>query len=437
MNKLIKKIALMVPPIKKYHQYVNDLRRENEELNNLSKQQSIQLELSDQTSVGRLTDLNIKNYQLEQLSNLFEDNVELSWSEINERKKYICIFPFSRVSISSNGSVWTCCPNYFKYDYFLGNVYENSYDEIWNSDKVKRLRYSVSNGSFEYCNKKFCSLLQKPAAFPDSMIKREWENVSSIPKHDKWQDYYLETGPLFINLACDNTCNLHCSSCRNHVVVMSKEQNKRLVEMLETFVRPALKNCLTLKASTSGEFFAQKSLQEFYQTIKKEDYPELKLNFLTNAQLLTPEKWNKFDNLKGMINSIHVSIDAATKDTYENIRRGGKWETLLTNLSFISSLRVSNEIKNLNISFNVQKDNFTEMENFVLMASQYNVDTVLFRRLYNPGGTYTAESLIDNDVFNKNNNNYENAVHILNKIKKNSCIKISDNCLFPNQYDDI
>jgi len=32
MNKIIKKLVLKVPPIRKYHQYVNDLRKENEEL---------------------------------------------------------------------------------------------------------------------------------------------------------------------------------------------------------------------------------------------------------------------------------------------------------------------------------------------------------------------------------------------------------------------
>ena len=60
------------------------------------------------------------------------------------------------------------------------------------------------------------------------------------------------------------------------------------------------------------------------------------------------------------VDIVDVSIDAGTKDTYENkTRLGGHWETLLKNLKFISTIKSINFFR---ISFVVQNDNYKEME---------------------------------------------------------------------------
>ena len=51
----------------------------------------------------------------------------------------------------SRGEVYACCAGDVKRNYFIGDFYEWSFDEIWNSECAMKLQYSVSNGNFEYC----------------------------------------------------------------------------------------------------------------------------------------------------------------------------------------------------------------------------------------------------------------------------------------------
>jgi wyosine [tRNA(Phe)-imidazoG37] synthetase (radical SAM superfamily) len=185
----------------------------------------------------------------------------------------------------------------------------------------------------------------------------------------------------------------------------------------------------------NGEFFASKSLLQFYQTLSREEFPQLKLEIMTNGTLLNQERWGKLSNLKGMVNKISVSIDAANKETYEKLRRGGRWEVLCSNMEFVSSLRVSDEIKEFNMSFVVQKENFRQMRDYVTLAKKWNAGCVSFRRLKNL--TYSPDVYIDNDVFNKENPNYKEAVQILSDIiKEENNIVISDNCIKPDQSNE-
>ena len=304
----------------------------------------------------------------------------------------------------------------------MGNAYENTIDELWNSDVAKKLRYSVSKGRFEYCSREYCTILRYPDANPGTMISREnWE------RDDRdWQECAMDVYPSIINLACDETCNLNCVSCRGALHVNTAEENARLSRMLESFLRPALKNCTWLSGLGSGEFFASKPIFEFFRTLTQADYPQLKLGIITNGMLFTPERWSKLQNLKGMVERLSVSIDAANKETYEKLRRGGNWETLCDNLDFISTLKASGEIKALSLNFVVRDENFRQMLDFVALAKKWNAGVVHFSRIINRTDV-PSEQFSCMDVFSKNNPHYDEASRLMSECKKETGIVITTN----------
>jgi len=55
---------------------------------------------------------------------------------------------------------------------------------------------------------------------------------------------------------------------------------------------------------------------------------------------------------------IHISVDGCTKETYEKIRIGAKWETLTNN---IKELRKVNKDAKIVANFCIQKDNYKEL----------------------------------------------------------------------------
>ena len=91
---------------------------------------------------------------------------------------------------------------------------------------------------------------------------------------------------------------------------------------------------------------------------------------------------------------MYVSIDTATKNTYESIRRGGNFDVLRKNMEFASQLRKEGKIQYFRINFVVQKKNYLEMERFIEWGIQLGVDNVFFTKILN-WGTYSKEEFAD------------------------------------------
>src|SRR5207302_7442553 len=101
--------------------------------------------------------------------------------------------------------------------------------------------------------------------------------------------------------------------------------------------------------------------------------------------LFTEKEWRKFPNLSGMVRSVRISTDAATKPTFESLRRLAVWEVFVENMEFLDRLRKSGEIQQLKFSFTYQLGNFREMLAFVDFCKSFNCDFVIFERLQNLG----------------------------------------------------
>ena len=114
------------------------------------------------------------------------------------------------------------------------------------------------------------------------------------------------------------------------------------------------------------------------------------LRFLTNGMLFNERKWNeirKFTDAKIMMT---VSIDAATKESYESIRRGGNFDVLQKNMEYAAQLRKKGDLSYLRFNFVVQKMNYKEMPQFVKWGMDLGIDEVFFTKILN-WGTYTTE----------------------------------------------
>jgi MoaA/NifB/PqqE/SkfB family radical SAM enzyme len=409
LKKLIKKV-ISLPPVKRKYVQLQELRNQNEALI-----QKIELRESR------------NKFLIKQLSELFDDNVELAWAGDSKRRKYVCMQPFTRIEVMRNGEIVTCCRDWLKHGCSLGNAYENTFEEIWNSDIAKKIRYGVSKGKFEYCNQKYWPALNHPEKHPDKMKNREeWMDEEGVI-FNNWNECSVKTTPSHIHLAIDMTCNLRCISCRGgNTRVNTVEDNTKITQLLENFVRPALKNCTLLSGFGAGEFLASKPIIDFYSTLSKEEYPLLKLNLMTNGILFTKDRWSKLENLNGMVGNVRVSVDAATKDTYEKLRLGGNWDTLCKNMEYLSQLKASGKIKSSSVGFVVCDENFREMNDFVILAKQWGVNSINFQRIKN-WGTFGSDFYHKVDVFSPENLFYQEAVEIIKQVRQEKEIKITDN----------
>ena len=310
--------------IRELEEAVESLKQENKQL---EEQRDALQKDNDRVYAGHRgleEEINFLKYRISTLDELHESVVQGTGVHDGTLKKYKCMYPFERIELLPRGEVYTCCSSYVKHNYYIGNFYEQSFDEIWNSERAMKLRYSVSNGNFEYCMET-CKWIHKETiesgvdtASTNPIVERVQEDYVG-----SWEECYLKSLPRFITLTCDETCNLTCPTCRSAVKVLNKEEAERLYERLVAVIRPMLKDCELLGALASGDFFASYALTKFYKTFTIEEFPKLKLYIITNLQLLTPQKWDEMSNLHTIPIRLGVSIDAANKETYEKNRRGG------------------------------------------------------------------------------------------------------------------
>lgn len=272
---------------------------------------------------------------------------------------------------------YLCCSTWVKYP--IGNPAADSPEESWNSIIAKLYRLSVDNRTYCFCKRDACGKLHQQDL-----------------KDEKVYDYTI---PQRITLGLDYTCNLSCTSCRDHIQVATGNQLKIREDFADNIIQTGwLEKTELLELSGSGEALASKIDRKILfsnTTCKRES-----ISLLTNGILLNKENLQKlkqhFKNIR-----INISIDAATEDTYKSIRRGGNWNVLMENLQNVGIMRQNGEIEYIEIRMVVQKKNYIEIPAFIQMGKKYHADNIVFTKLLN-WDMYSTEEYLEEAMLDTN-----------------------------------
>lgn len=286
-----------------------------------------------------------------------------------------CKTMLNHLEILTNGNTCCCCTTFVK-DY-LDNIFDKDADELWNSNLHKIMCLSLVNRTYSFCKKDMCPLF----------VNQESKEI----KCDNSKYAQMEKYPKVLVAGYDRSCNLSCITCRDHFEV-AKGTEKQLVDKITEKIKTEyLDNASFVVLAGNGEVFSSAAYRDFYTDSRF--HPKY-IRFLTNGLLFTPQKWNEFDHSAGVNYMMTVSIDAATAETYEKVRRGGRFETLKKNMEFASKLRREGSLKYLRFNFVVQSENYKEMIAFVQWGEELGVDEIFFTKVLN-WGTYTEEEFRD------------------------------------------
>lgn len=291
-----------------------------------------------------------------------------------------CIVPFTNMFIHKKGYCYSCCPNYSK----LGNIgrlsKNNSIMEIWNNKRIQYLRKAILDDKLEnVCNFKYCPVAIKNVYLNLENIKNDDPNFNHIVDQIIEGRTILDKPPNLLEIASSERCNLKCIMCRTNNKTLKSDD--LLEEKLFTQIIPEhLPDISNIVLSSYGEVFFNPYSRKFLQLVDLKSYPFLKINLITNGLLLTPKFWESIKH-NTHFEYISVSIDAASKKTYEYIRRNGDWDVLQKNLNFISELRRKNIFTYFCISFIVMKSNYTEMKEFVEFGLSLGCDRIIFQKI--------------------------------------------------------
>lgn len=330
-------------------------------------------------------------------------------------KNYVCAVPFKELEIQ-NPRKMLCCASWLKL-WLPSNL---SAKEAWNSDQANEIRRSVLDGSFKYCDKKECPFLS-------NLVNTGRANGTIFHKDNLPEDIKErivkfenkeEIHPYTLQFSFDSTCNLKCPSCRNHLIVEDKKGIGRVKEEIEKLKSDFSTTTKRLYITGTGDPFVSVGFRDFLRTFKSEEWPVLeRIHLHTNATKWNKQMWDSMPQIHKYVKTCEISIDAATKDTYENkVRLGGNWDELIDNLNFISTIPTLQSVKT---SFVVQYHNYKEIKLFDELISDIfgKKATVYYGKILN-WGNQSSEIFENNQVWNKSHSEYSNFIEELSKFPK-------------------
>lgn len=307
----------------------------------------------------------------------------------------ICPNPFLALEIHTDGNVSICCTAHLnKGCEFVGNILYEPLDEIWNSDKIQLFREVMYTAQYGKTCKPFCPQLialkkgQTPLWYSHLCDAETFGEIAG-------KKIVLNSPYRAVSVASDGSCNLHCIMCRNDKKLRPTELEKLVNQKLYSQILDNISKIRFLELTGTGEPFFNKSVSDFIEQLKNKDTHNLVIRFITNGQLLTEERWQQIEALNAKELRISVSIDAASKEIYESIRRGAKWEMLLRNMKMLSEKRAKGKLDRLETSLCVMKRNIHEMVPFIELCRAWNCDKIELKRIF---GTIAGdENIFDNE----------------------------------------
>lgn len=291
----------------------------------------------------------------------------------------ICPLPFLHSYVKANGSIVACCE---AQETPLSPGGESTKD-YWNNESYKRLRRLMLAGERpELCRK--CWKNEDLGAesnrdhawslFSQGFYGRETLEVS--------EDFSVPTPPVFVELKCNNKCNLKCRMChptssfriqedreiiskyQKDIVWRDKPQSsQKTVNVLFDKNGPGIQNHVRVLQFSGGEPLISKEQTSILENLMDQNPERIHLRYSTNLTQLSfekfnyPELWRRFQKV-----NIKVSMDGI-HDVFDYIRVGTKFTTVTDNFKRLLDMKLDN--LHFSIGFTTQAYNVFQLPEFL------------------------------------------------------------------------
>lgn len=171
----------------------------------------------------------------------------------------------------------------------------------------------------------------------------------------------MEKKPYLVDWAITHRCNLKCRHCRGmREGEISPARAKEIVSEIAA-LQPGW------VIIEGGEALLREDLFEILTLAGQQG---LDVHLISNGTLLTQEIFSK---LKQIGIKLMISIDGATQETYESIRRGAKFEKVVETAEKAVAAGLLEAI-----NFTLMKDNYTEIPGIMELAAAIGLQRVTF-----------------------------------------------------------
>ncbi len=219
--------------------------------------------------------------------------------------------------------------------------------------------------------------------------------------------------PIRLDIENVSRCNFRCKMC----IVQKWHKGKRAEDLpLKNFknIIDEFYSLVEIKLQGLGEPLMQGD--DYFKMIKYAKDKKIWVRTVTNASLLhLKDNYKKLIDTK--VDEIQISIDGATKNVFEEIRRQSKFEQILKNCESINKYAKNNNRNVTKAWCCLQKDNYHEFFEIIKICSKIGFNQIVFSLdLHGSGNSQFYNENLGKSVLNKmNREKLEQAIKFGNK----------------------
>ncbi|MBU2540525.1 MAG: radical SAM protein [Candidatus Omnitrophica bacterium] len=211
----------------------------------------------------------------------------------------------------------------------------------------------------------------------DYTIGLKIKNIEAALRDREFQNSTCESFPASLTIADTTRCNLDCIMCHHHLAKTYTKSASNInmdFNLFSKIAKETFPHINLVSLSVSGEPFINPNFSKELELIA---FHKVKLGIITNATLMP-----KGDSLRRLVNnlsSIIVSIDAASKKTYEAIRKGARFQQVIDNVKRLNRARLkfSKSFRPKLIFWLVlMRKNIEELSEYVRLAHALKADGI-------------------------------------------------------------
>lgn len=267
-----------------------------------------------------------------------------------------------------------CCNN----DTVLGNVNDETVEEIWNGKKFEHIRQRmVEEGAHAFCPHT-CPVLQGGKKYENLDWYTDLDPEGPIRKNAELneeeyiaQKTFLDSKPRWVRFTYSYACNLDCYHCyQREDATLRYKLPERFMEELVDYVETA-----QIVYPFGGEPFFFSPVIDFLNNHNANT--ETRFYLITNATLLTD---NVFETLNRLpIKTMAASLDAANALSFDLLRvrgRNASWDQVMANLDRLADLKRRKGFE-FTLSMTLNTVNALEIEDFVDLALRFEAEPLI------------------------------------------------------------
>lgn len=307
-----------------------------------------------------------------------------------------CNVPWRTVTVDYRGNCMICnCDGWLPIP--VGQVLDfQNLDEVWNSQRAKIIQKDIEDKKYTWCAIDYCGIKQ--------------------------QNLFQHSAALWINI--DDSCNLHCPSCRRDPIMVSSGPEfdfrvrclERILIWLDQFDQP-----ISITLSGNGDPLASHIIRPLFKSYQ----PRLHQRFVVMTNGLLIKKQLGSSPLLPNVKDFVISVDAGSDTVYTQVRRGGSWAILLENFEWLKDNGFSSRVT---LKFALQKNNYRDLPNFSDICERFGFRGIVHQLddwgTWIPGPvpnpdhwTIKNGCFIDHDVLNKQHPCYQDCQTIVENLR--------------------